>query len=338
MEVDFSAEEEQELRLAAEKAKKNLTGKTSTAVAVNAAGERRRIEVTRAIFDELTSVERDRTFDITDRAIASARAKGVEVDEILLVGGSTLMPQIKEAIVAKYGIEPRSHDPSEAVAKGAALYAAWYYIEMRKKIKCGICGRALSECSCDPNAPAEKGVDSAEQQEAEKYRTELNVDTLLLSGGSRPRKTITATTKSYGIAVQDPTDHSRERIKNLILKNTSMPDDVFEAPGDFGTASENQSAVSIRIFESDQETTELFDLDPDYYLGEAELALPPGLPLGSPLIVTLSLDRQGRLHVHGQDVSSGREVHADMQIKGALSEAQVKELEDKTRNLIIKDY
>ena len=59
--------------------------------------------------------------------------------EILLVGGSTKMPQVTQALVEKYGMEPKILDPDEAVAKGAAIYALGAYEikveEIKEKIK-----------------------------------------------------------------------------------------------------------------------------------------------------------------------------------------------------------
>lgn len=320
MDVDFSPDEMQELRSATEKAKKTLSGKPATAVRVTAGGATERFEVTREIFDEITAVERERTFDITDLAVESARAKGVEVDEILLVGGSTIMPQIRESIVAKYGIEPKSHEPSQAVAKGAALYAVMVYVENQK---------AFNEWKASAVTGASE---AAPVEDAENYAEELNVSPLLIGAGTQPIKIITATTKSYGVVV-DP-----EVISNLILKNTPMPDGRIEQAGLFQTKSDNQHSADIRICESDYETKDLFPFEPGLLLGSAELALPPGLPAGSPIQVTLTLDRQGRLHVHGKDLASGKEVHADLQVKGALSESQIDDLTAKTSALQIRDF
>ena len=55
--------------------------------------------------------------------LADARAKGhTTFDKIILVGGATRMPQVRDRLVAEFGMEPESYDPDEAVAKGAALY------------------------------------------------------------------------------------------------------------------------------------------------------------------------------------------------------------------------
>ena len=69
-----------------------------------------------------------------DEAIAVAQDKGYDIDEILLVGGSTRMPQVKKALVDKYNIEPKILEPDEAVAKGAAIHAVNVYIKNQKKL------------------------------------------------------------------------------------------------------------------------------------------------------------------------------------------------------------
>ncbi len=56
--------------------------------------------------------------------LADARAKGYSrFDKVILVGGATRMPQVRDRLVAEPNIEPEIYDPDEAVAKGAALYA-----------------------------------------------------------------------------------------------------------------------------------------------------------------------------------------------------------------------
>ena len=56
--------------------------------------------------------------------LADARAKGyTRFDKIILVGGATRMPQVRNRLVAEFNMEPEIYDPDEAVAKGAALYA-----------------------------------------------------------------------------------------------------------------------------------------------------------------------------------------------------------------------
>lgn len=89
-------------------------------------GRTARIEVTRKEFEEATADLLQDTLRLTDDMLAVAAKKGYplsSIDELLLVGGSTAMPQVVQALQQKYGKTPRSFDPAGAVAKGAALLA-----------------------------------------------------------------------------------------------------------------------------------------------------------------------------------------------------------------------
>lgn len=120
------AETLQELSLAAERAKKLLSAKEKAPVAVNYMGERVRVELTREKFDELTEDLLTRTIDLTREMFKEAEKKGFtqnDVSEILLVGGSSKMPQVMSRVKSAFGIETKMFDPDESVAKGAAIYA-----------------------------------------------------------------------------------------------------------------------------------------------------------------------------------------------------------------------
>ena len=92
--------------------------------------------LTRETFDEITQALLNESIEKTDAAIAVAESKGYKIDEILLVGGSTKMPQVRKAIVEKYGLEPKVLEPDEAVAKGAAIYALGAYeVSMMKRLR-----------------------------------------------------------------------------------------------------------------------------------------------------------------------------------------------------------
>ena len=116
----------QELYISAEKAKKLLSSKEKAPVTINFAGERVRYELTREKFEEITSDLLLRTISMSNSVIEDAKAKGVDksqISEILLVGGSSRMPQVAKAVREEIGIETKMFDPDEAVAKGAALYS-----------------------------------------------------------------------------------------------------------------------------------------------------------------------------------------------------------------------
>ena len=117
------AEVVNDLFLQAERGKKTLSQREKTPFRVTHAGQQARVELERARFEELTAPLLDNTIRLTREMLADARAKGYErFDKIILVGGATRMPQVRDRIVAEFGIEPESFDPDESVAKGAALF------------------------------------------------------------------------------------------------------------------------------------------------------------------------------------------------------------------------
>ena len=87
------------------------------------------VEITQEKFQELTAELVDRTLDIIDELFAEGN-HGYELDDIdkvLMVGGSTRMPHVREAVEEKFGMEPATDaNPDEIVARGAALEAATY--------------------------------------------------------------------------------------------------------------------------------------------------------------------------------------------------------------------
>ena len=93
-EDEFDPYAQQALRNAAEKAKKHLSSKDEDTVALNIAGLPARISLTRETFDHMTSHLLSQTIEITRSTLDNAASKGCVVEKILLVGGSTRMPQV----------------------------------------------------------------------------------------------------------------------------------------------------------------------------------------------------------------------------------------------------
>ncbi|AQY51196.1 molecular chaperone DnaK [Listeria weihenstephanensis FSL R9-0317] len=118
----------QRLKDAAEKAKKDLSGVTSTQISLPfiTAGEagplHLEVTLTRAKFDELTHDLVDRTIAPTRQALKDAGLSAKDIDEVILVGGSTRIPAVQEAIKKELGKEPhKGVNPDEVVAMGAAI-------------------------------------------------------------------------------------------------------------------------------------------------------------------------------------------------------------------------
>jgi molecular chaperone DnaK len=82
-------------------------------------------KMTRAKFEQLTSSLVDRAIQCAKNALTNAKLKASDIDEIILVGGSTRIPSIQEAIEKNFGKKPnKSVNPDEVVAIGAAIQGA----------------------------------------------------------------------------------------------------------------------------------------------------------------------------------------------------------------------
>jgi molecular chaperone HscA len=112
------------LLVAARAAKEALTDSESTTFRAEVAGQAIQFEVTRAQFDAATKPLTDRTIAAVRKALRDAKLKPDELQGIVLVGGSTRMPQVRRAVAEFFGREPLVNlNPDEVVALGAAIQA-----------------------------------------------------------------------------------------------------------------------------------------------------------------------------------------------------------------------
>ena len=121
----------QRLREAAENAKIELSGKTTAEInlpyiTADATGPKHlNVTLTRAKFDEITASLVQSTMDPVKRAMSDAGVSPSDIDKILLVGGSTRIPAVQDAVKNYFGKEPfKGINPDECVAIGAAIQAA----------------------------------------------------------------------------------------------------------------------------------------------------------------------------------------------------------------------
>ena len=120
----------QRLKEAAEKAKKELSSTMSSNInlpfiTATASGPKHmNIDLSRSKFDELTHHLVEKTMEPTKRALADAGLSVSEIDDVLLVGGSTRIPAVQEAVKKFIGRDPhKGINPDECVAAGAAIQA-----------------------------------------------------------------------------------------------------------------------------------------------------------------------------------------------------------------------
>ena len=293
----------QELLLDVEKNKKLLTSKEKTPISINFKGNRQRIELTREKFDELTSDLVNRTISLTRQMFEEAAQKGFresDIDEILLVGGSSRMPQIMKAVKEAFGKDVRMFDPDEAVAKGAAIYAAH-----------------LNEFNLAVEEIAAKEHKSVEEVKEEIDAGKLKIDTQ--SGlSAAPLSIVNVSSRTYGVrCIWD----GKESLLNLIFKNQDLP---AHGENTLYPVENNQRNARFEILESFA-SDEHCDPSVGTEIGHADLELPSGITQRTPIEVTFTLDESGLLKLKGVEKLKGRTVEATFETANAMSDVEMKE-------------
>ncbi len=305
----------QELLNAAERHKKALSTRESVTEAVRFGGERVKVELTRETFDQITAQYLERTLSLTDHEIEKAKQKGfTKIDKLLLVGGSTYMPQVSETVKKRYPFEVRQFDPNQAVAKGAAIFGYKCYLDEQIKIRLGD----------EPETASETQVEQAHKEVALEHG-------LTLAAVKKIAKTkiTNVTSKSFGIVVMNQQD--REVVTNLIEIDEAVPKTMTQQ---FGTYEEGQEQVDLRCMENTLSGVRELEISACNELGAAVLSFTHALPRNSPIEITFDLGPDGLLKVHGRDLTTGGEIDAKFETKSIMSREEVEV--SKSHNLSLK--
>jgi len=295
----------QELMHMAERSKKALSVKTEVTEAFNYGGEKHRLTITRDEFEEASSDLLSATVNFTRDVLAVAQQKGVHaVDKLILVGGSTRMPQVARVLRDEFHMEPQMYDPDEAVAKGAAIVAMANILR--------------SDIGDDFTLETDDGGFTLETKEhlqevADENGLTLETLTTILTPTSN------VCSKSFGQLLLHM-GNKVERCFNLIYRNTNLP---VEASMTSYTLYDNQSAVNITILENMEDETEEARqqaIDPALCteLWQGVLQIQGGMPENSPIETVFRLDESGLLHVLSRDPASGNEITAEIQTSSTI--------------------
>ena len=313
----------QGLYLKAESAKQTLSRLESMNIPVTTCSGRAKIEVTRATFERLTSDLLDSTISLTremlDRAVREREKRNEKnlnrgFDKILLVGGSTKMPQVEARLREEFKVPCEAHDQDEAVARGAAIFGHKLAIDDEiKYVENQLIQEAAAAAAPDSNveeAPAQPTPEQTQLAEQE-VRKKFSLP------GTRRLVIKDVASHTYGIVVMD--GDAKLVVTNLILRNTPVPASaVFEA----GLVQAGQRIAELRVVENDSDDA-ISPLDESAEIVAGELQLPPGLPIDTKIPVTFSLTTDGQLTASAKEEASGNVVEVHAKVAGAMTPEEI---------------
>ncbi|MEU8147473.1 Hsp70 family protein [Nonomuraea sp. NPDC048901] len=308
----------------AESGKRALSNLEQTRIAVSHEGRQAAVTLTRQTFEELTAHLLENTITFTRAVLEKAALRGhPTVDRVLLVGGSTKMPQVKTRLQSEFGFEVETFEPDFAVAKGAAIYGQKLAINERIKHEIALQTDQQPE-DIDVMDTAKDVRNAAEEAVAESMN--LRLDTVKKYS---EMKVTNVASHSFGVIAF--TDDDIEVISNLVLAQQKLPADVTKP---FSTREADAALIELKIVENTSGDHIVTDLDMGEEVGNATLEMRKGLPAGSPIEVTFKLNNQGRLHITGRDMTEGgKTVTAVIETNRVLSIEEVEQAVEHGRGI-----
>lgn len=225
----------QDLQLKAEAAKKSLSAKDKTNITLNVGGRPYKYTLTREEFTDMVEPLLFKTIGSMENACDEAGLDYTDLDKILLVGGSTRMPVVRDCIKEETGVEPSSEvHPDEAVAIGAAYHALDVLKNTKEKAK--------------QSGDTENELFDVEIPETSRQYTFKDVT-------------------SHGVGVVIQNEYGEEENSVILPKNVQVP---AEYTNSYSTTVPFQEKLMIRVTQGEES-----DLRYVTEIGTAEIKLSP---------------------------------------------------------------
>ena len=286
-EEDIEADDDimQTLVLDSETLKKRLSTAESSRGTISVGGKKIAYNVTRSEFDAATKPLIQATVDIIKRTLDSKGFTESDIDSLLLVGGSSRMPQVRENISEAFpGIHMELYDPDQSVAKGAALL-----------------------CRSNHNAPKPTPVpvpvpdpvpepvpDHKDETKEEDNLTKTE-ETKEEEKIEKPEKVIevhNVLSKSFGICA---IAEDKKYISNIIFRNEVLP---ITAVKTYYPMEDGQLTIKVQIYEDsalNNDDGKKIAIEDGYMVGEFQMELPEEVTRDTPVTVKFIASDEGIL-------------------------------------------
>lgn len=255
-----SLDEDEEVRQTlindSETIKKRLSTAESTKGTLTVGGQKVVFTVTRDEFEAASASLIQTTVEIIERVLASKEFSMGDIDDVILVGGSSRMPQVKNAIAAKWpDAQIKVFDPDQSVAKGAAIFAQ------------------SNSMAGEPAVNPETGAPVAPAERV------LSVHNVL--------------SKTFGIKAMY--EDGTEMISNIIFRNEVLPIESVKTyyPVDDGQTTIKVEIYEDAAMNNEEgKKTAVIDAAP---VGEFMMDLPPQVTKNTPITVKFTATDEGIL-------------------------------------------
>ena len=256
----------QRLQEACEKAKKELSSAQGTDInlpfiTADASGPKHlQMNISRSKFEGLIDELVERCKTPVNQALKDAKLSASDIDEIVLVGGSTRVPKVQAMVKSIFGKDPHQGvNPDEVVAVGAAIQGS------------------------------------------------------VLAGDRKDVLLLDVTPLTLGIETEGGV------LTALVERNTTVPTEKKQV---FSTAADNQTAVTIQVFQGERKMA-----NNNRLLGKFDLTGIPPAPRGVPQVeVKFDIDQNGILNVSAKDLGTGKEANVEIKESSGLSDEEIEKM------------